>query len=58
MARKKTAAPAKGGSDRLKALDVALANIEKDFGKGAVMRLGDEERPPIRAISSGNSTLR
>ena len=57
MARKKTAAPAKGGSDRLKALDVALANIEKDFGKGAVMRLGDEERPPIRAISSGNIAI-
>ncbi|WP_295629527.1 recombinase RecA [uncultured Corynebacterium sp.] len=56
MARKKTTTGRAGaaGGDRLKALDVALANIEKDFGKGAVMRLGDEERPPIRAISSGN----
>ncbi|MDO4610812.1 recombinase RecA [Corynebacterium sp.] len=56
MAKKKTTATA-GGGDRLKALDVALANIEKDFGKGAIMRLGDEERPPIRAISSGNTAI-
>ncbi|MBV7295277.1 recombinase RecA [Corynebacterium sp. TAE3-ERU12] len=53
MAKKKTAS-ASTGNDRIKALDVALANIEKDFGKGAVMRLGDEKRPPIGAISSGN----
>nr|WP_255549493.1 recombinase RecA [Corynebacterium sp. TAE3-ERU12] len=53
VAKKKTAS-ASTGNDRIKALDVALANIEKDFGKGAVMRLGDEKRPPIGAISSGN----
>ena len=53
--RKKTNGASSG--DRLKALDVALANIEKDFGKGAVMRLGDEDRPPIRAISSGNIAI-
>ena len=34
--------------DRDKALDVALANIEKQFGKGSVMRLGEE----TRALSS------
>ncbi|MBP2332692.1 recombination protein RecA [Corynebacterium freneyi] len=56
MARKKATASS-GGGDRLKALDVALANIEKDFGKGAVMRLGDDDRPPIRAISSGNIAI-
>lgn len=28
-------------SDKKKALDTALAQIEKDFGKGAVMRLGE-----------------
>ncbi|WP_027020030.1 recombinase RecA [Corynebacterium sputi] len=55
MAKKKTAtATAGSGADRLKALDVALANIEKDFGKGAVMRLGDDDRPPIQAIPTGN----
>ncbi|MCZ9308481.1 recombinase RecA [Corynebacterium uberis] len=43
--------------DRSKALEMALANIEKDFGKGAIMRLGDENRPPIQAISSGNTAI-
>lgn len=56
VARKK-AAPAAQGNDRLKALDVALANIEKDFGKGAVMRLGDDNRPPIQVIPSGNIAI-
>ena len=36
----------RSGDARLKALDTALAKIEKDFGKGAVRRLGDEKRPP------------
>ena len=29
-------------SDKLKALDAALSKIEKDFGKGSVMKLGDK----------------
>lgn len=45
------------GDNRQKALDAALAMIEKDFGKGAVMRLGDDNRPPISAISSGNTAI-
>lgn len=56
MARKKATA-SNQGNDRLKALDVALANIEKDFGKGAVMRLGDDNRPPIQVIPSGNIAI-
>lgn len=56
MARKKSTA-SNQGNDRLKALDVALANIEKDFGKGAVMRLGDDNRPPIQVIPSGNIAI-
>ena len=57
MATKKTTKAASKGDDRQKALDAALALIEKDFGKGAVMRLGDENRPPIQVISSGNTAL-
>ncbi len=58
MAAKKSAkTTAKAGNDRQKALDAALAMIEKDFGKGAVMRLGDDNRPPIQAISSGNTAI-
>lgn len=57
MATKKKTAPTSTGDDRKKALDAAMAMIEKDFGKGAVMRLGDENRPPIQAISSGNTAI-
>lgn len=53
-AKKKSAGP---GGDRQKALDLAMAQIEKDFGKGAVMRLGDDERPPIQVIPSGNIAI-
>lgn len=58
MAPKKTTkSQAAPGGDRQKALDAALSMIEKDFGKGAVMRLGDENRPPIQTISSGNTAI-
>ena len=45
------------GGDRDKALDAALANIEKQFGKGSVMRLGDEVRAPLEIIPSGSIAL-
>ena len=44
-------------ADREKALDVALANIEKQFGKGSVMRLGDETRAPLEVIPTGAISL-
>jgi len=43
--------------DREKALEMALANIDKQFGKGSVMRLGDDTRPPIRVIPTGSIAL-
>ena len=52
--KKSTGAPT---GDRSKALDLAMAQIEKDFGKGAIMRLGDDKRPPISAIPSGNIAI-
>src|ERR1700704_2952033 len=45
------------GGDREKALDVALAQIEKQFGKGSVMRLGDETRAPLEVIPTGSIAL-
>ena len=45
------------GNNRDKALDVALANIEKQFGKGSVMRLGDETRAPLEIIPTGSIAL-
>ena len=56
MATKKKASAATG-NDRQNALDAALAMIEKDFGKGAIMRLGEDKRPPIQSISSGNTAI-
>jgi recombination protein RecA len=46
------AAPDKG-----KALELALAQIDKNFGKGSVMRLGDEGRAPIAVIPTGSIAL-
>jgi len=43
--------------DREKALELALAQVEKQYGKGSVMRLGDEERAPIQAIPTGSIAL-
>jgi recombination protein RecA len=44
-------------TDREKALDTALAQIDKQYGKGSIMRLGDEERPPIAVIPTGSVAL-
>jgi recombination protein RecA len=43
--------------DREKALDSALAQIERQFGKGSLMRLGDSERMPIEVIPTGSIAL-
>ena len=44
-------------ADRQKALEAALAQIEKAHGKGSVMRLGDENRQPIAFIPTGSVAL-
>lgn len=44
-------------ADRSKALEAALAQIEKTHGKGSVMRLGDEARQPIAVIPTGSVAL-
>jgi len=59
MATKKTAAapsPAPA-SDKKKALETALAQIEKNYGKGAIMRLGDDIPVNVEAISTGSLSL-
>ena len=43
--------------DRDKALDTALAQIDRQFGKGSVMRLGDEVRAPVEVIPTGSIAL-
>jgi recombination protein RecA len=52
----KEVAPA-GMNDREKALETALAQIERQFGKGSVMRLGQEERVPVGVIPTGSIAL-
>ena len=46
-----------GTPDRDKALDMALAQVEKQFGKGAIMRMGDKTTMAIEAISTGALSL-
>ena len=48
---------ASAANDREKALESALAQIERQFGKGSVMRLGDEGRAPVEVIPTGSITL-
>ena len=44
-------------NDREKALEAALAQIERQFGMGSVMRLGQEGRPPVEVIPTGSIAL-
>ena len=54
----KGAASAKFGDDRKKALEIALGKIEKDFGKGSVMKLGDAaNKMQVEVIPTGSLQL-
>ncbi len=44
-------------SDKKKALETALAQIEKNYGKGAIMRLGDDIPVNVEAVSTGSLSL-
>ena len=44
-------------ANRAKALEAALAQIDKSFGKGSIMRLGDDSRPPVAVIPTGSVAL-
>ncbi|MHA7872530.1 MAG: recombinase RecA, partial [Hyphococcus sp.] len=45
------------GVDKSKALESAISQIDKAFGKGSLMRLGDREVVDIEAISTGSLGL-
>ena len=58
MAKKLEETAAKGQqNEKLKALQAAMAKIEKDFGKGSIMRLGEERIDNIEVIPSGSISL-
>ncbi len=52
-----TSVPAADQSERKKALEAAMAQIEKQFGHGAVMRMGDQAATEIETIPTGALTL-
>ena len=56
MAKKENVTPV-GANEKLKALQMAMAKIEKDFGKGAIMKLGDEEVAAVDVIPTGSLML-
>ena len=51
------AAPSKEQKQRQQALDAALSQIEKQYGKGSIMTLGAGELPRVAGISSGSMSL-
>jgi recombination protein RecA len=51
------AAPGASASEKEKALDTTMAQIERRFGKGAIMRLGDARRIDTGSISTGSIAL-
>ncbi len=57
MAKKEIEAAAGQQSEKLKALQAAMAKIEKDFGKGSIMKLGEERIDNIEVIPSGSIAL-
>jgi len=55
--KKKPIVPAAPASDKKKALETAMGKIEKDFGKGSIMRMGDAQAVQVEAISTGSLSL-
>ena len=58
MAEKKSQSKAvpvfESAEEKQKAIETTMAKIEKDFGKGAVMMLGENQKMGIEAISTGS----
>src|SRR5689334_23688688 len=44
--------------DREKAIELAVSGIEKQYGKGSIMRLGEEQKPPeVQVVPTGSLAL-
>src|SRR5688572_32913609 len=57
MATERTGSATKSNGEKDRALEMALGQIEKSFGKGAIMRMGDDTREAIDAIPTGSLSL-
>ena len=55
--KKKTGVEQAVGDDKKKALAAAISQIEKDFGKGTIMKLGENARMNVEAVPTGSLTL-
>ncbi len=55
--KKKTVEAAAPAADKKKALETAMAQIEKTYGKGSIMRLGDNSRVQVESIPTGSLAL-
>ena len=44
-------------AEKLKALQAAMAKIEKDYGKGSIMKMGDDHIEEVEVIPSGSIGL-
>ena len=55
--KKKAASTVSVDNDKKKALETAIAKIEKDYGKGTIMRLGDDISVNVEALSTGSLSL-
>lgn len=52
-----TSLPMSMENEKTKAVELALSQIEKNFGKGAIMKMGDAGKTPIETISTGSISL-
>ena len=57
MAKKETGEAMDPANEKLKALQAAMANIEKNFGKGSIMKMGDESIEAVEVIPTGSIGL-
>lgn len=57
MAKENLSTDDKAKKDKLKALEATLGNIEKNYGKGSIMKLGDQPIEDIKTISTGSIGL-
>jgi len=55
--KKKTAETPSRSEDKRKALETAIANIERNYGKGSIMRLGDNLAVNVEAVPTGSLSL-
>ena len=57
MAKKENVEETNPANEKLKALQAAMANIEKNFGKGSIMKMGDESIEAVEVIPTGSIGL-